>query len=339
MNKAGVFVSVALAASATFFCSASAGAGQETRYPFSIENCGRTLTFDKAPSRAVADGQNSAEIFYLLGLEDKLVGSALWIGPVLEGFEEADARVPRIAELDPSFEGILATKPDFVATQFQWQIGPEGVVASIEQFEELGIPVYTAPADCHLKGRKAGEEPPTFSMGLIYQEIEEVARIFNVSGRGAGVIAAMKAREQAAKARIAALTKDVSAVFWYSSARLKGDPYVAGKGGVPAYLMSELGIANAVDSNEEWPMVGWEAIAKADPTLIVAGDMTRRRFEGDDLAAKLDFLKNDPVASNMDAVRQGRIVEMKVQLMDPTIRTIRGLEILADGLERFGLAR
>jgi len=80
-------------------------------------------------------------------------------------------------------------------------------------------------------------------------------------------------------------------------------------------------------------------IAKADPTLIVAGDMTRRRFEGDDLAAKLDFLKNDPVASNMDAVRQGRIVEMKVQLMDPTIRTIRGLEILADGLECFGLAR
>ena len=78
---------------------------------------------------------------------------------------------------------------------------------------------------------------------------------------------------------------------------------------------------------------------QADPTLIVAGDMTRRRFEGDDLAAKLDFLKNDPVASNMDAVRQGRIVEMKVQLMDPTIRTIRGLEILADGLERFGLAR
>lgn len=82
-----------------------------------------------------------------------------------------------------------------------------------------------------------------------------------------------------------------------------------------------------------------ETIAKADPTLIAAGDMTRRRFEGDDLAAKLDFLKNDPVASNMDAVRQGRIVEMKVQLMDPTIRTIRGLEILADGLERFGLAR
>ncbi|SOC47825.1 iron complex transport system substrate-binding protein [Rhizobium subbaraonis] len=340
MSKASALLSMALAASAAFFCSAPAGAAQETQYPLSIQNCGRTLTFDKAPSRAVADGQNSAEVFYLLGLGDKVVGSALWIGPVLEGYEDVDARVPRIAELDPSFEGILATKPDFVATQFQWQIGPEGVVATVEQFEELGIPVYTAPADCHLKDKKAdGAAPPKFTMDLVYQEIEEVARIFNVSARGEKVISELKAREQAAKARITALRGNVSAVFWYSSAKLNADPYVAGEGGVPAYLMSELGIQNVVESNEEWPTVGWETIAKANPTLIVAGDMTRRRFEGDDLAVKLVFLKNDPVASVMDAAREGRIVEMKVQFMDPTVRTIRGLEILADGLERLNLVQ
>ncbi|NSZ60153.1 ABC transporter substrate-binding protein [Agrobacterium tumefaciens] len=214
------------------------------------------------------------------------------------------------------------------------------MVATVEQFEELGIPVYTAPADCHLKGKKAERtEPPKFSMDLIYQEIEEVARIFNVSARGAEVISAMKAREQAAKARISALKGDVSAVLWYSSAKLNADPYVVGEGGVPAYLMSELGIRNVVDSNEEWPAVGWEAIAKANPTLIVAGDMSRRRFESDALAVKLDFLKTDPVASVMDAARQGRIVEMKVQFMDPTVRTIRGLEILADGLERLNFVQ
>ncbi|WP_348625796.1 hypothetical protein [Rhizobium sp. LC145] len=173
MNKASALVLVALAASAVFFCSAQQGAAQETHYPLSIKNCGRTLIFDKAPSRAVADGQNSAEFFYLLGLGDKVVGSALWVGPVLEGFEEVDARVPRIAELYPSFEGILATKPDFVSTQFQWQIGPQGVVATVEQFEELDIPVYTAPADCHLKARKAdGTELRKFTMNLVYQEIE-----------------------------------------------------------------------------------------------------------------------------------------------------------------------
>lgn len=340
LNKASALVSAAVADSAAILCHLPAGAAQETRYPLSIENCGRTLTFNKAPSRAFADGQNSAEVFYLLGLGDKVVGSALWIGQVLEGFEEVDARVPRIAERDPSFEGILATKPDFVATQFQWQIGPEGVVATVEQFEEMGIPVYTAPADCHLKGRKAGgAEPPKFSMDLVYQEIEEVARIFNVSSRGEKVIAEMEARKEAAKARIAALKGDVSAVFWYSSAKINADPYVAGEGGVPAYLLSEFGIENVIGSNEEWPTVGWETIAKANPTLIFAGDMTRRRFEGDDLAVKLEFLKNDPVASAMDAAQQRRIVEMSVQLMDPTVRTTRGLEILADALEKFQLVR
>ncbi|NVP58617.1 ABC transporter substrate-binding protein [Rhizobium sp. DBTS2] len=318
----------------------STGLAQETVYPLTIENCGRQLTFYKAPSRAFADGQNSAEVFYLLGLGDKVAGTALWIGPVLEGFEKVDARVPRIAELDPSFEGILATKPDFVATQFQWQIGPEGVVARVEQFEELSIPVYTAPADCHLKGKNAdGAEPPKFSMDLIYREIDEIARIFNVADRGRTVIGEMKAREQAVKARVVALKGDVSALFWYSSAKLNADPYVAGEGGVPAYLMAELGIRNVVDSNEEWPTVGWETVAKANPTIIIAGDMTRRRFEGDDIAVKLDFLRHDPVASVMKAARQGQIVEMSVQLMDPTVRTIRGLEVLADALERYEFVR
>lgn len=318
----------------------SGGMAQETRYPLTIENCGRAITFDNAPSHAFADGQNSAEVLYLLGLGDKVAGTALWIGPVLEGFEEVDARVPRVAELDPSFEGILATKPDFVATQFQWQIGPEGMVAKVEQFEELGIPVYTSPADCHLKGKTAdGDEPPKFSMDLIYREIDEIARIFNVADRAKTIIAEMKAREQAVKARITALKRDVSAVFWYSSAKLNADPYVAGEGGVPAYLMSELGVRNVVESNEEWPIVGWETIAKSNPTIIVAGDMTRRRFDGDSIAEKLEFLKHDPVASVMEAAQRERIVEMSVQLMDPTLRTIRGLEVLADALEKFELVR
>jgi iron complex transport system substrate-binding protein len=114
---------------------------------------------------------------------------------------------------------------------------------------------------------------------------------------------------------------------------------VAGEGGAPAYLMSELGIQNVVDSDEERPTVGWETIAKATPTLIVAGDIARRRFEGDDIAAKLDFLSQDPVAKVMDADRPGRVVEMSVQYMDPTVRTIRGLEIFADAIGEFGLVR
>ena len=52
------------------------------------------------------------------------------------------------------------------------------------------------------------------------------------------------------------------------------------------------------------------------------------------IGVKLDFLRTDPVTSVIDAAQRGLIVKMSVQHMDPTVRTISGLEILADSLER-----
>ncbi len=322
--------------------SAGSALAAPTRYPLTIENCGRTLTFDKAPERTVSIGQSTTEILYLLGLADKVAGTALWVGPVLSGYEEANARVKRLADNDPSFESVLAERPDLVTTQFEWQVGPQGVVATPEQFAELGIPVYTSPADCKGKdnaGGGDGTRTARFTMDLVYEEIEDLARIFDVADRGAELVADLKARETAAKARIAGLKPGTSAVFWFSSAELDIDPYVAGQSGAPGAIMSLLGVRNVIDSQEEWPTVGWETIARANPTVIVAGKMDRRRFPADDIAVKLAFLKSDPVASLMPAVRQGRIVEMDAQAMNPTIRTVEGIEVLADALLKAGLAQ
>jgi len=69
----------------------------------------------------------------------------------------------RLADNDPSFESVLSKKPDLITVQFQWQVGPEGVVAKPEQFEELGIPVYTSPSDC------VGKENSAASDGVRHQ--------------------------------------------------------------------------------------------------------------------------------------------------------------------------
>lgn len=312
----------------------------ETTYPLQLDNCGRSVTFQKAPERAVAIGQSSAEIMYLLGLQDRIVGTAVWIGPVIKGYEDANAKVERLADNDPSFESVVAKKPDIVAAQFQWHVGPEGIVAKPEQFEELGIPVYTAPADCIGKDNTGGGDGvrnAVFTMDLIHQEISDLAKIFNVQERGEKLIAELKAREEAARKKIASANGKLSAVFWFSSAELDIDPYVAGKKGAPGYIMSALGIRNVIDSDEEWPTVGWETIAKSDPTIIVAGKMERRRFPADDVEVKHQFLKSDPVTSLMPAVKNGHVVEMDAQAMNPTIRTIEGIEVLADAIEKAGL--
>lgn len=331
----------AIFAVASSFAALPSAHAAQTSYPLTLKNCGRDVTFTHAPERTVAVGQSTTEILYLLGLSDKVVGTAVWVGPVIKGYEEANAKIDRLADNDPSFESVLAKKPDLVTVQYQWHVGPEGVVAKPEQFEELKIPVYTSPADCTGKDNSGGGDGvrhSVFTMDLIYQEVTDLARIFNVQDKGEKLVAELKAREEAARKKIVSAKGQLSAVFWFSSAELAIDPYVAGKNGAPGYIMSALGIKNVIESNEEWPTVGWETIAKANPTIVVAGKMDRRRFPADDVALKQKFLKEDPVTSLMPSVKEGHIVTMDAQAMNPTIRTIDGIEVLADAIVQLGLS-
>lgn len=331
----------AIFAVASSFAALPSAHAAQTSYPLTLKNCGRDVTFTHAPQRTVSIGQSTTEILYLLGLSDKVVGTAVWVGPVIKGYEEANAKIDRLADNDPSFESVLGKKPDLVTAQFQWHVGPEGVVGKPEQFEELKIPVYTSPADCTGKDNSGGGDGvrhSVFTMDLIYQEVTDLAQIFNVQDKGEKLVAELKAREEAARKKIVSAKGQLSAVFWFSSAELAIDPYVAGKNGAPGYIMSALGIKNVIESDEEWPTVGWETIAKANPTIVVAGKMDRRRFPADDVVLKQKFLKEDPVTSLMPSVKEGHIVTMDAQAMNPTIRTIDGIEVLADAIVQLGFS-
>jgi iron complex transport system substrate-binding protein len=318
------------------------GPAQATDYPLTIKNCGNVLHFDHAPSRVVSIGQSNTEVLYSLGLADKVAGTAVWFGPVLDQYKDANAKIPRLADNDPSFESVVGKRPDLVTTQFQWHVGPKGIVGTVKQFNDLSIPVYTAPADCVGKDNSTGGDGTRFdkfSMDLIYREISDTAKIFDVEDRGADLIAKSRAREKAAREMVP-VHKDgaISAVFWFSSSKLDADPYVAGRNGAAGYIMSILGVKNIIHSDEEWPTVGWETIARANPDVIVIGKMDRRRFPADDWKIKMDFLKNDPVTRQMKAVKQGHIVVMDAQEMDPTLRAVDGIEKLAHAIDKFDLA-
>jgi iron complex transport system substrate-binding protein len=311
----------------------AATAADATDYPVTIENCGRTITFDRAPSRAVSLGQSNTEILYHLGLADKVVGTAVWFNPVAEQYRVANEKVKRLADNDPSFESVVAQKPDLVTNQYQWHVGPNGAVGTVAQFSDLGIPVYTAPADCVGKDNSTGGDGTrldAFSMDLIYQTITEMALIFDVEERGAELVADLKARETAARQSVSDVDgAGISALFWFSSAEIDVDPFVAGQKGAPGYVANILGVRNVIDSDDEWPKVGWETIARANPDIITIGKMERRRFPADDWEMKMKFLKSDPVTSHMDAVRDDRILVLDAMAMNPTIRTINGIEQLA----------
>lgn len=314
-----------------------------TRYPLTLENCGRQVTFEKAPEKIVSIGQGMTEVLFSLGLADKIAGTAVWVGPVLPQYAEANSRIKRLADNDPSFEAVVGQEPDLVAAEFEWHVGAQGSVGKREQFADLGIATYIAPADCVAKINTDGGDgvrETLFTMDLVYREIAELSEIFDVKDRGDALIAELKKREADAVASIAgAAGKNLPVVFWFSSKEVNGDAFIAGKNSAPAYILKTIGAKNVVTTEEEWPLVGWETIAQANPAVIVLATMDRRRYAADDPKVKIDFLENDPVTRELDAVKNKHFVMMDAQSMNPTIRTIDGIETLANGIKAFGLVQ
>lgn len=332
---------LALAAASLGLLTATVAA-DATKYPLTVPNCGQDLTFEAAPKQAVTIGQSGTEMLYALGLADHVAGTSVWFNEILPQFKDENAKVERLADNHPSFESVAAKEPELVTTQFEGHVGPQGSVGTRQQFNELGINVYAMPADCVGKDNLVGGDgarKTAFQIDTVYQAIKELSTIFDVQERGSELEKDLRDRVGKATAEAKALNlKEASAVFWFSSPDIDLDPFVAGQKGIPAFIFNTLGIRNVVESDEEYPSVGWEHIAQANPDIIVIARMDRRRFPADDWEVKMKFLKEDPVTSEMTAVKEGRIVVVDAHAIHASIRIADGIETISEGLAKAGLS-
>lgn len=317
-------------------------AAAPTSYPLTLDNCGAKVTFQKAPQRAIGLGQNSAEIMLLLGLQDRMAGTAFWPSKVLPQLAEANAKVKLLTVEFPTFESMLAERPDFVAAALPTLLGPSSKVAKREDFERVGVPSYLSPSTClETKGSKDayGSRAQLWSTEALYQEIDEISRIFDVADRGEALIADFKAREAALRAGVTPGDKKLSYVFWFSSPSPSADAYLGGKNGASGFIADLLGGRNAIGAEAEWPTLGWESIIAAKPDVIVVASLDRNRWELDKPEAKIRFLTTDPAVSQLAAVRNKAIVVMDGQAMNPGVRTVYGAEQVAQQLKALGLLK
>lgn len=304
-------------------------------YPLTVLNCGRQVMISASPQRAVSLNQGSTEILLSLGLADRMVGTATWTDPVRENLAGENARVPRLSDNKPALEAVLETAPDFISASFTGTLGPGGV-ADREQFERLGVPTYLAPSDCAGKdaGHGDGVRIEPFTMDLVYDEISDLGRIFGVEKRGRQLIAELRDRLGAASETRA--QPGTTAAFWFSDIRA---PYFAGCCGAPGVIAQAVGVRNVFDdTNEEWPQVSWEAVAERNPDVLVLADLSRRTIDGDALQAKIDFLESHPVTRRLTAVQLRRYIVVNGADLNPSIRTVDGVEKVAAGLREFGMS-
>ncbi|WP_327692682.1 ABC transporter substrate-binding protein [Streptomyces sp. NBC_00459] len=307
-------------------------------YPVTIDNCGDKITLTSAPKRAVSLNQGTTEILLSLGLADRMAGTATWTDPVMKGLEKANASVPRLADNAPSFERVLDAEPDFVTASFVSTLG-KGGVATRARFEKLGVPTYVSPSDCSAgkdndSGGDGSRSTP-LTLDAVYGEIRDLARAFGIEERGEKLVAELQERVRRATAGLHA--SDVSLMYWFANSQ---SPYLAGCCGAPGAVTSVVGAKNVfADTHDEWPQISWETVADRDPDVIVIGDLTRKQQTAETAKAKIRFLETNPATRNLTAVKKKRYVLLSGQAMNPSIRTVEGIEKVAAGLRDFGLAK
>ncbi|WP_277212215.1 ABC transporter substrate-binding protein [Isoptericola croceus] len=294
-----------------------------TEYPVVLENCGHEVSIESAPQRVVSLDQNSTEILLSLGLEDRMVGTASWTDPVLEPLAAANDQVPRLADNAPTYEVLLGADPDLVTASFGRHF-TEGGVVTRDRLDETAVRSYLSPTDCDngTSVNGGGTRTTPLTPDAVYDEIRQLAEIFDVQARGEVLVSALQARADAA---LEGLDLDGRTMaFWFADTKT---PYVAGRFGSAALLASTTGATNVfADLDDDWPAVSWESVTDADPQILVLGDLQRDRFPGDRLDDKIDFLTNDPLTRTLDAVRNERFIALHGAEMNPSIRFVDALE-------------
>ncbi len=302
IRPAAFLATAVLAASALTACGTSdspstgttklAATEGRTTYPLTIKNnCGMDVTIDKAPQRAVSVNQGSTEILLSLGLEDRMVGTSTWTDAIRPNLAKANAKVPRLGDNAVSYERVLQEEPDIVTASFGGSLNDEDPDRR-QQYAKLGVPTYVAPSHCDGRTDESGDGPRDhpLQMEVIYQEITELAEIFDVPSRGEKLIAELKARM--AKAAQNAPDTDVSVAYWFANTEL---PYMAGCCGSSGVISRTVGVKNVfADTHTEWPQVSWETVLDRDPTVIVLGDLRRKSQTGDKLEDKITVPRVQP---------------------------------------------
>lgn len=326
------FVLTAVGCSPSGASSDDGSADKAAARTVTVTSCGRKLSFDELPERAVALDQSATETLLELGLEDRMAGTANLKTRIAKEYQDAYAKVPVLNPKTLTGEQLRAATPDFVVASFD-DLYAKDRVGTREELAGLGLPSYVSAVEC--PKRNAPDKTP---FDLLFDDYENYGRIFGVEDRAAKLVAEQRAVVGEAAATAEKVEGEPTVLWLYSV--YNGLPYVAGKGGLPSEMSRLVGARNAFDDvAEEWPEVSWEQIADRDPDFIVVGDLSERGAPGDSAEEKLKMMREDTLVSELTAVRKNRIIEVPGIEMDPSVRTTHTLELLIEGMKELGYVR
>jgi iron complex transport system substrate-binding protein len=259
-----------------------------------IDETGRTVRVPQPVNRIVSLAPNLTETVYALGLQDHLVGDTVYCD------YPADAqKKPKVGDtINPSLEQISILHPDLV------------LVTSINGFrtlhalEGLGIPSYTT-------------DPHT--VDEIISSSKKLGDVLGAPEAGVSVAEDMKRHLADLQHRLgAAPAKRVLFVVWHQ-------PLISvGKHTFIADALRLAGAVSIVDSEQDWPHVSLEEVARLQPDFLVFAST-----HSDTAPATVEMLATLPGWNIVDAVNNHHIAVISDAVNRPAPRIVSAIEDLA----------
>jgi iron complex transport system substrate-binding protein len=265
----GLVVSLSACGSTSGQSSAGGAAAAPPDFPVTVQNCGRTLTFDAPPKRVVTGYEPVLETMLALRLQDRIVGRTNWSenGPdaFLPGQKALYDRIPEISDsiLFPNREAMLAQDADFVISEGWYNFDASQGQATIDELASAGTKVFITGGWC------SDAEQRKFRITDTLQDVRNLGRIFGVTDRAEKLVAEMQGildevtKAVAGRPRVPVLATNGG----------KGPVKAYGGAGLTDQLIEAAGGTNVLAGIEDdYVDVSVEQVAATNPSAMLVTD-------------------------------------------------------------------
>lgn len=305
-----------------------AGCGGEKAPASSASGISWTETIDgktqdmkvtSVPKHAVSMSQATTEMLLTLGVENDMAGTAFKEEDIYEPLQAAYDKVPVLSEKWPSYEQLMAVKPDFV-TGWEVPFTKRGIPA--EKIESQGIPIFIPDS---MQSTKA-------DLDMNFNDMLTYGKIFGVEDKAEAWVADQKKKLSETQEKLKGLPE--VKVFVFDSE--DGDPFTVFEG-YTTNVLKLVGAKNVMSGqgvDKTWAKTSWESVVKADPEYIIIVDYGNSIRNTDDFDKKVESIKNNPALQDVTAVKENHFVRVKLSEITPGVRTVDALTRIADEIHK-----
>jgi iron complex transport system substrate-binding protein len=296
--RSAVFVAIAallFSAGLTRAQSAPAISSASSAFREVTDEAGRAVRVPQSVNRIVSLAPSLTETVYALGLQDRLVGDTDYC----DYPADAQKKTRVGGGINPSLEQIAALHPDIVLVTKGFNR-----LETVHALDKLGISSYAT-------------DPHT--VNDIITSLKKLADLLGVPEAGASVSAEMEHQLASLQQRLASSpAKRVLFVVWHQ-------PLISvGKDTFIADALRRAGAISIVNSEQNWPQVNLEEVARLQPDFLVFA-----ASHSEAVPTTVEALSALPAWSILDAVNNRRYAVISDAVNRPAPRIVAAIEDLA----------